>query len=49
MKIVIINAPILEQWSEYMDSVITPVIQLLGERMKHLEINAGTGEGVFGV
>ena len=49
MKIVMINAPILEQWSEDMDSAITPIIQLLGERMKHLDINAGTGEGGFGV
>ena len=38
-----IDALCLEQWSEEMDSEISSVLDLLGERMKHLEINAGTG------
>ena len=39
--IVIINTPSLEQGSEDMDSVITPVLLLLDERMKHLEFPIG--------
>ena len=37
-----IYAPCLEQWSEDMDLSLTPVLELLGERMKHLEINTVT-------
>ena len=45
MKIGMIDTPCLERWSEYMDSAITLVLQLLDEQMKHLEINSGTGGG----
>ena len=42
-----IDAPSLERWSEDTDSVITLVLEILDEQMKHLEINASTvGEGV---
>ena len=36
----IIDASRMDQGSEIMDSAITPVLELLYERMKHLEINA---------
>ena len=36
-----LNSPILEQWSEYMDYVITLVLILLEKRMKHLKLNTG--------
>ena len=32
-----------------MESAITPVLELLGDQMKHLEINDGTGGGGLGV
>ena len=38
-----IDSPRLEQWSEDMDSAINLVLELLGDWMKHIEINAGTG------
>ena len=41
----IINAPRLDQWSEDMDSELMPVLELLGERMKHLDINNRTVVG----
>ena len=44
-----IYAPHLEQWSEDMDSAITPVLELLDEQMKHLEINSSTGGGGVGL
>ena len=31
-----------------MDSETTPVLELLGDRMTHLEINNGTGGGEVG-
>ena len=37
----------LEQWSEDMDSAITPLLELLGDQMKHLKINSSTGGGVM--
>ena len=46
MKRVMIDAPRLDQWSEYMDSVLTPVLELMGERMEYMEIDSGTGGGV---
>ena len=49
LKRVMIDAPYLEQWSEDMDSEQTPVLKLLGERMKHLDINTGIGGGVVGI
>ena len=33
----------MEQWSEDMDYAITPVLELFGDQMKHLDINAVTG------
>ena len=39
-----IDAPRLEWWLEDMDSEITPVLELLDERMKDIGINAGTGD-----
>ena len=33
----------MEQCSEDMESKITLVLELLGDQMKHLDINAGTG------
>ena len=44
-----IYAPCLEQWSEDMNSALTPVLKLLGERMKHLDINASKGFGEVGI
>ena len=42
-----IEYPCLNKWSEDMDSALTPVLELMGEHMKHLEINNGTvGWGV---
>ena len=38
-----IYAPLLEQWLEEMESAITPVLELLGKWMKHIDINASTG------
>ena len=35
----IINTPSIEQLSEYMDFAITPVLLLLDEIMKHLELS----------
>ena len=37
-----IEALHLKHWSEDIDSVITPVLELLGDRLKHIEINAVT-------
>ena len=37
-----IDTPRLDQWSEDMVLAITPVLELLGERMNHLNINAST-------
>ena len=45
LKRVMIDAPHTEQCLEDMESAITPVLELLGERMKHLEINGGTVSG----
>ena len=42
-------APCIEQCSEDMDSALTPVLKILVQRMKHLEINTrtvGGGEGI---
>ena len=44
-----IDAPHLGEWSEDMHSEITPVLELSGERVKHLEINTGTLGGVVGI
>ena len=44
-----IDAPHLERWSEYTYSAITLVLELLDERMNHLDINASTGVGGVGV
>ena len=32
-----------------MDSALPPVLELLGEWMKHLEVNVGTGGGGLGI
>ena len=44
-----IDAPYLEQWSEDMDSALMPVLEMLVERMKNLDIHAGTVGGVVGI
>ena len=44
-----IEAPRLEWWSEHMDSVITPVLELLDKRIKNLEIKSSTGGVGVGV
>ena len=44
-----IDAPHLGEWSEDMHLEITPVLELLGERVKHLEINTGTLGGGVGI
>ena len=49
MKRGMIDAPCIEQWTEEIDSEITPVLELLGERMKHIDINSCTGGGGVGV
>ena len=49
LKRVIIDAPYLEQWSEDMDSALMPVLEMLVERMKNLDIHAGTVGGVVGI
>ena len=41
-----IYSPRLEQWSEDMDSAITPLLELLGDQMEHLKINSSTLGGV---
>ena len=45
----VIDGSHLERWSEDMDSAITLVFEILGEWIQHLEINASTGGGIFGV
>ena len=45
----VIDAPHLERWSEYTDSAITLVLELLDEWMNHLEINANAGGGGVGI
>ena len=32
-----------------MDSALTPVLEILGEEIKNLDINAGTGGGGVGI
>ena len=49
LKRVMIDAPCLEKCSEDIDSALSPVLELLGERMKHMWINAGTGGGEVGI
>ena len=44
-----IDTPCLEQCSEDTNSVFTPVLELLDERMKHHDINTSTGGGGVGV
>ena len=44
-----IDALRIERWSENIDSAITLVLEVLNNRMKYLDINAGTGGGGFGV
>ena len=49
LKRVMIDDPRLEQWSEDIDSSLMPVLELLGERIKHLAINAVTGGRGVGI
>ena len=44
-----IDDPRIDQWSEDMYSELTPVLEVLGKRMKHLDINTGTGVGGVGI
>ena len=49
LKIGMIDAARLEKWLEDMDSALTPVLELLGERMKNMDSNADTGGGGVGI
>ena len=49
LKIGIIDAPRLYQWSEDMDFALTPVLELLGKRMNILDINDITVGGGVGI
>ena len=44
-----IDAHSMGRWSEYTESAINPVLVLLDERMKRLDINASTVGGLVGV
>ena len=45
LKIFMIYATRLDQWLEEMDLELITVLKLIGERIKNLDINDGTGGG----